>query len=324
MCCSKNSFLSEMATRINVGRMYQPVVRILMLLTLVVTGATISTAAPVAAQVPVPALLVPSNPEIHIGKIIFMELISPDIESAKRFYSGLFGWTFQTTTSGNLDYAEAYINDYPIAGLIQKKILDNEHRQSAWLTFISVGDIDAAKTLAVQHGAKVLVAPKDVPDRGRQAVLLDPEGAVFAMLTSNSGDPSDVLSVPGEWIWSSLLSSDPDAGAAFYQALFNYEIFELPAKTGTENLMLASENYARASINSLPSGEQGRHSDWISYVRVVDADSMVAKVVELGGKILVKPRIDRHGEKVAIVADPAGALFGLLEWAGIEMKEVTK
>jgi hypothetical protein len=51
---------------------------------------------------------------------------------------------------------------------------------------------------------------------------------------------------------------------------------------------------------------------------------MTAKVVALGGRVLVEPRIDRHGGKVAVVADPFGAPFGLLEWTDADSKEVTK
>jgi hypothetical protein len=51
---------------------------------------------------------------------------------------------------------------------------------------------------------------------------------------------------------------------------------------------------------------------------------MTAKVVALGGRVLVEPRIDRHGGKVAVVADPFGAPFGLLEWTEDDSKEVTK
>jgi len=272
----------------------------------------------------VPALLQPSNPETHVGKIIFLELICPDIASAKQFYSGLFGWTFQTTKLDDTEYAQATMNGYPVAGLIQKAVPSNEHRQSAWLTFISVANVDTAKTIAVQHGAKVLIEPMDVPSRGRQAVFADPQGAVFAVLASSSGDPPDVLAAPGEWIWSSLMSSDPDNGAAFYQALFDYEIFELPAVNGAEHLIMASTKYARASANSLPAGGSNRHSHWLNYVRVTDAVAMTEKVVALGGHVLVQPRVDRHGGKVAVVSDPAGAPFGLLEWPDNNMKEVGK
>jgi predicted enzyme related to lactoylglutathione lyase len=51
---------------------------------------------------------------------------------------------------------------------------------------------------------------------------------------------------------------------------------------------------------------------------------MAKKVVALGGRVLVEPRLDRDGGKVAVVADPQGATFGLLEWSDTESKEVTK
>jgi hypothetical protein len=38
--------------------------------------------------------------------------------------------------------------------------------------------------------------------------------------------------------------------------------------------------------------------------------------------VLVEPRIDRHGGRVAIVADPLGAPFGLLEWPDDQTKAV--
>ena len=56
------------------------------------------------------------------------------------------------------------------------------------------------------------------------------------------------------------------------------------------------------------------HPHWLNYIRVEDAVKMTAKVVALGGRVLVEPRVDRHGGKVAVVADPLGAPFGLLEW----------
>ena len=163
-------------------------------------------------------------------------------------------------------------------------------------------------------------APHNLPDRGREAVFADPQGAVFAVLASSSGDPPDVLAEPGEWIWSSLVTSDPDTDAAFYQTLFDYEVFELPAAPGHQHLMLATDNYARASANTLPVNKPGSHPHWLNYVRVDDTVKMIEKVVALGGRVLVEPRVDRHGGKIAVVADPSGAPFGLIEWPDTESK----
>ena len=287
---------------------------------LVVAGAAPVTAAPLQ----LPALVEPASQEHHAGKVIFVELVTPDLAAAKRFYAELFGWTFRDIQAGGTKYAEASLNGRPVAGLIHKDVPAGERRQPAWLSFFAVRDVDAARQTALQHGAKVLFEPHSIPNRGREAVFADPQGAVFAVLASSSGDPPDVLAVPGEWIWSSLITSDPDTDAAFYQTLFDYEVFDLPADAGAQHLMLASDNYARASANTLPANRPNMRPHWLNYVRVVDAAKMTARLVALGGRVLVEPRVDRHGGKVAVVADPLGAHFGLLEWPDTESKEVTK
>jgi predicted enzyme related to lactoylglutathione lyase len=285
----------------------------------------VAGAAPVmASPLQLPALVEPASQEHHVGKVIFVELVTPDLAAAKQFYAGLFGWTFRDIQAGGTKYAEASLDGRPVAGLIHKDVPAGEHRQPAWLSFIAVRDVDAAKKIALQHGAKVLFEPHSIPNRGREAVFADPQGAIFAVLASSSGDPPDVLAAPGEWIWSSLITSDPDTDAAFYQTLFDYDVFDLPADEGVQHLMLASDNYARASANTLPAKRPNAHPHWLNYVRVEDAVKMTAKLVALGGRVLVEPRVDRHGGKVAVVADPLGARFGLLEWLDTESKEVTK
>jgi hypothetical protein len=277
-----------------------------------------------AAPIQLPAIVKPASQEHHVGKLIFVELVTPDLAVAKQFYTGLFGWTFRDIQAGRTEYAEALLDDRPVAGLIHKNLPASEHRQPRWLSFFAVGDVDAAKKVALQNGAKVLFEPHSIPDRGREAVFADPQGAVFAVLASSSGDPPDVLAAPGEWIWSSLITRDTDTAAAFYQTIFDYEVFELPADEGTRHLLLASDNYARASVNTLPANRPNAHPHWLNYVRVEDTVKMTAKVVALGGRVLVEPRIDRHGGKVAVVADPLGAPFGLLEWPDTESQEVSK
>ena len=285
----------------------------------------VACAVPVmAAPIQLPAIVEPASQEHHVGKLIFVELVTPDLAVAKKFYAGLFGWTFRDIQAGGVAYAEASLDGRPVAGLIHKDIPASEHRQPSWLSFFAVSDVDAAKKIALQNAARVLFEPHTIPDRGREAVFADPKGAVFAVLASSSGDPSDVLAAPGEWIWTSLMTSDPDTDAAFYQKLFDYEVFELHASEGNQHLLLASDNYARASVNTLPANKPNAHPHWLNYVRVEDTVKMAEKVVALGGRVLVEPRVDRHGGKVAVVADPLGAHFGLLEWPDTESKEVPK
>jgi predicted enzyme related to lactoylglutathione lyase len=273
-----------------------------------------------AAPFELPPLNTPASAEHHVGKVVWADLVTPDLAVAERFYGRLFGWTFQTVHTGDSDYAVAAVDGRPVGGLLQKSIASGEHRQSAWLTFIAVRDVDTAKRAALAHGAKVVSDSRSYPLRGRQAVFSDPKGAVFAILASSSGDAPDYLAAPGEWIWSSLLSQDPGAEAGFYQEVFSYDVFDLASDDGLEHVILSSEDYARASVNAMPGDSMRRHPHWLNFLRVDNTVDMTAKVVAAGGRVLVEPHVDRHGGQVAVVADPAGAPFGLMEWTDSDSK----
>lgn len=298
-----------------------PVLRGLLLAAVLAIGG----ASPIIAAPPqLPALVDPLSLEHHMGKVILVELVTPDLVATKQFYAALFGWTYRDVAGAATGYAEASLNGHTVAGLVHRPVRAGERRQPAWLSFFAVSDVDAAQKTALQRGAKVLFAPHSFPDRGREAVFADPQGAVFGVLASSSGDPPDYVASPGEWIWSSLLTNDPESAVAFYQSLFDYEVFELPASAGAQHLLLASHNYARASVNTLAGTPPNTRPYWLNYVRVENTAAMTARVVALGGSVLVEPRLDRHGGRVAVVADPLGAPFGLLEWSETESKEVPK
>jgi hypothetical protein len=273
------------------------------------------------ADIALPALNSPPSNEHHPGKMVWADLVTPDLAAAEKFYGTLFGWTFQGMHLGSSDYAVAMLDGRPIAGLLQKAVPSGTHQQSAWLTFLAASDVDGVKRSALAHGAKVLANDRSYPMRGQQCILSDPEGAVFALLASSSGDPPDYLPAVGEWIWSSLHAKDAGAEAAFYQQLFNYDVFEAPSDDGQVHLILSSDNYARVSANDLAQGSARRHPHWLNFVRVQSAADTAAKVSALGGRVLVEPRADRHGGMLAVVADPSGAPFGLMEWSDSDLKE---
>jgi predicted enzyme related to lactoylglutathione lyase len=277
-----------------------------------------------AAPLVVPAIVTPVSAEHHPGKPIFVELITPDLDHAKQFYAGLVGWSFRDFTGGKSRYAEAYLAGEPVAGLVERAVPPGEHVQPAWLNFFAVADVDATEKIAVRNGAKLLVEAHDRADRGREAVLADPQGAVFAVLASSSGDPPDLLAAPGDWIWHSLITENPVADGDFYKAVFGYQVTALPATPGEQHLLLVSDDYARASANSLPEGHPNMHPHWLAYLRVDDVTRAVAKATALGGRLLVEPRVDRHGGLIAVVADPLGAPFGLMDWSDTQSNQVTK
>ena len=292
--------------------------RLLLQMSLATLLAPASATAAMAQTVQLPPLMDPASQERHIGKVVLVELVTPDLAAAKNFYTGLFGWTFRDRQTGGTEYAEALLNGHPVAGLVYRPLPRDTKRSPAWLGFFSVRDVDAATQIALQNGAKVLFGPRTVPDRGREAVFADPQGAIFAVIASSSGDPPDSPAEPGDWIWSSLITRDPDTDAAFYQALFDYDVFALPSEAGAQHLILASDNYARASANAGPTSRPDTRPHWLNFIRVDDAANTAARAATLGGRILAEPWIDQDGNRMAVIADPFGAALGLLEWRGAE------
>ena len=274
-----------------------------------------STAVTARAQTPadLPALT-PAPTAAHlVGKMVFGALVTPDLIPAERFYSSLFGWRFTNAYLGRTLYGQASLDGRTVAAIVQRPMAAGQ--RPAWRSFLSTADMTQTLDAAVAHGASVLVAPHELANIGRDAVLIDPQGAVFGMLSSAGGDPPDVAAQPGEWIWSSLVTNDPQAEAAFYRAVFSYDVFPSPDPKQASHLILASGSYSRASVNPLPTTHTVSHPRWISYVRVANLATAVSDVTQLGGTVVVPPHQDSQGGTIALAADPRGALFGLLQWS---------
>jgi predicted enzyme related to lactoylglutathione lyase len=101
-------------------------------------------------------------------------------------------------------------------------------------------------------------------------------------------------------------------------------VFDLPSDDSLRHVILSHDDFARVGVNQLPADSARRHPHWLNFVRVNDATDAAQKATALGGRVLVEPRVDRHGGKLAVIADPAGAPFGVMEWSLGDTKEEPK
>lgn len=258
-----------------------------------------------------PLTTVSGNPRLP-GKFVWADLVTDNVPAATKFYGALFGWTFYAVGP----YVIAANDERPLCGMFQRpRPADQPEAKPRWFGYISVPNIDRAERAVGQAGGKVLSPPAKFPKRGEQAVCRDPEGALFGLIKSSSGDPEDFLASPGDWIWMQLLSHDARNAAEFYRAVAGYEIVENTHDNRINDFVLTSKGYARATIRALPDAAAKAQPTWLPFVRVAKASEAVARTRELGGTILFEPRPEYLGGRVAVVADPTGAAIGLLEWS---------
>ena len=112
------------------------------------------------------------------------ELNARGIERAIPFYREVFGWTPQTrdTGPGMPPYTEFQLGGRSIAGGTEMHPMVPAGVPSYWLVYFAVADVDRSFRTAIEAGAHEMVAPRDFPG-GRLAILRDPQGAAFGLMT---------------------------------------------------------------------------------------------------------------------------------------------
>ena len=271
-------------------------------------GGGCGTTPPHSSQLP-PLTTVSGNPRLP-GKFVWADLVTDDVPTAQKFYSGLFGWTFREVG----DYVVVANDHRPLCGMFQRPRPTDRVAEPRWFGYISVGNVGRALRAVTNAGGRVLSAPHQMPERGEQAVFADAEGAVFGVVKSSTGDPEDFLAEPGDWIWIQLLSHDARKAAEFYRAVAGYDLAENTTSNRLSDYVLTSERFARATVRTIPAGDAQIKPTWLPFVRVKNVSESVAQAKQLGGKVLIEPKSELLGGKVAVVADPTGAAIGILEW----------
>jgi predicted enzyme related to lactoylglutathione lyase len=70
---------------------------------------------------------------------------------------------------------------------------------SHWAVYFAVSDCDASVAKATRDGAEVRVPPRDIPEIGRFSVLMDPQGASFAIIKLLNPQPNLIPREAGDW-----------------------------------------------------------------------------------------------------------------------------
>jgi predicted enzyme related to lactoylglutathione lyase len=265
-------------------------------------AAVLLAANPAAAD---PSITAAPTGEWDPGQLVWADLLTDDVESARQFYADVFGWQFV----GDDKYLQASNAAVPVAGIAHHEPTDPDVSEVVWLVSISVEDVDAAAAAVPGAGGKVLEGPLGVAKRGRYAIVEDGQGAVFVLLRSEQGDPPDRRSVDNEWVWAELWTRDPGSAKRFYSAVAGYESRDIQEGDDGTYTVLFNGGKPKTGIVELPWEEVPPH--WMPYLRVADVGQTIAKIEQAGGHVLLAPGEEFDDGTVAIVSDPTGGVFAI-------------
>ena len=244
-----------------------------------------------------------------IGKFIWHDLVTDDPAAARRFYGGLFDWSFEATTHPNGgDYTLILADGRYLGGIVEMPDPEDVD-YSRWLAYLSVADVDRAVALTRERGGRAVAGPLELGEVGRVAAIVDPQGAVVGLLRSRYGDPVDTApGGPGAIVWNELLAADAADAAGFYGLLAGLQTVE-EQRPGGIYRFLRAQGRDRAGVMPMPA-EDG-DPIWLTHFAVADVERAAERAAALGGTVLLAPDPDVRDGLFAVVSDPTGAILAL-------------
>lgn len=111
--------------------------------------------------------------------------------------------------------------------------------------------------------------------------------------------------------WHQLLTQEPDKAVAFYTALLGWRA-EGGEVEGMSHHMLFNGEQAVASVLGVPADTGDALPHWHPHLNVDDVDAALARVEELGGRVVVEPGDIAGLGRLAVIQDPSGAVLTLV------------
>lgn len=236
--------------------------------------------------------------------------IGTDVDGAKAFYCGLFGWTSEAAGP------EEETGGYGMFSLNGKLVAGYSPQQNpgppVWTTYIATDDADVAAKSVEAAGGSVVMAAMDVMDAGRMAIFQDPQGAFFSVWQAGVHRGSEVTGDPGTLAWVEMNARDEAVAVKFYGDVFGWT-----ARSDQGGAMPYTEfqlgGTSVAGMTKLPPDVPSEvPAHWLVYFAVDDVDTAASRATELGGSVVMPPTEVEDRLRFAILTDPQGANFGVM------------
>lgn len=245
------------------------------------------------------------------GTFVWHDLMTTDLDTAKKYYTDLLGWTYHEMDMGDAGmYPLILVGEMGQGGMV--RLSEDDGIPSHWMAYLCVDDVDARTERAQESGGQLHHGPMDIPDVGRFSVVSDPQGAAVSLF--QGGDPEEEWpeSLPtGLFCWDELLTPDPAASVAFYENLVGWNVEEVDMGEMGIYRLLKTGDKERGGMMQMPPDAEGPPA-WLPYILVADTDATAEKVQELGGSIFVPPTDIPDVGRFTVTADPTGAAVAFM------------
>jgi predicted enzyme related to lactoylglutathione lyase len=247
-----------------------------------------------------------ADPSVR-GRFVWHELWTPNSAGAHEFYSELVGWRSQAWEH-DASYSLFVGPNGPVGGAEVKKAGTPQ-----WVPYVGVTDVDAATATATELGGRAQTPPTDLPNGGRHAVLVDPQGATFGVHASSTKPGPETAAAVGELSWHELATNTvPETAFAFYKTLFGWDEMSRFDMGPMGTYLIFGRNGVQLGglFDKGAAGKPGA-AYWLGYVRVDDLEGAVERAKGARGSVLQGPMDVPGGDRIAQIMDPYGAFVAL-------------
>jgi len=248
------------------------------------------------------------------GAPCWVDLGTKDIEAAKTFYTKLFGWEYDAVPMGpDMTYYMAKIDGNLVAGLSQMPPDMIDHFPAVWGSHFAVDSVDETAERIKAAGGNIVMGPDDIPNSGRIVMATDPTGAMIGFWEAKEHKGFGVMNEPGSYIWAELLTDNPEGAVPFYEKVLGIKTETAPYGDVGDYTVFKVTDDDNGSAGLMKKPMPDMPNSWMVYFTVTSTDAAVAKTQELGGSVMM-PAMDLPDVgRMAVLSDPVGSPFCILE-----------
>jgi predicted enzyme related to lactoylglutathione lyase len=251
-------------------------------------------------------------------RFIWYELMTTDQAAAATFYRDVVGWSaadHENATPDGARYTILSAGGHDVGGILQ--LTDRMRSGGArpgWVGYVGVADTERTAAAIAAGGGRLMMEPDDIPNVGRFAMVADPGGAAFYLLTPLARDlpPRPDPQTPGLVSWHELYAAQGQQAAfAFYASQFGWEtMHEMDmGSMGTYRIFGADGVQLGGMMDKPANIPVGK---WGFYFNVEAIDAAAERVRVNGGELLMGPQEVPGGSWIIQCRDPQGAAFALV------------